>query len=61
MADRDVQYPNRRVDRDREFIGAGNAQLVVYPDGLRGISRPRFNFDRCQRYLVWYDTHVRGE
>ncbi|RLA29416.1 MAG: S9 family peptidase [Gammaproteobacteria bacterium] len=36
-------------------------QLVVYPDESHGISRPSFVFDRYQRYLDWYDTHVRGE
>jgi dipeptidyl aminopeptidase/acylaminoacyl peptidase len=36
-------------------------QLVVYPDESHGISRPSFVLDRYQRYLDWYDTHVRGE
>ena len=36
-------------------------QLIVYPDEAHGISRPSFVFDRYQRYLDWYDTHVRGE
>jgi len=36
-------------------------QLVVYPDESHGISRPSFILDRYQRYLDWYDTHVRGE
>ncbi len=36
-------------------------QLVVYPDESHGISRPSFRKDRYERYLAWYDTHVRGE
>jgi dipeptidyl aminopeptidase/acylaminoacyl peptidase len=36
-------------------------QLVVYPDESHGISRPSFQVDRYERYLAWYDTHVRGE
>ncbi len=36
-------------------------QLVVYPDESHGISRPSFVLDRYQRYLDWYDSHVRGE
>ena len=35
-------------------------QLVVYPDESHGISRPSFQKDRYDRYLAWYDTHVRG-
>lgn len=35
-------------------------QLVVYPDESHGISRPSFQMDRYERYLAWYDTHVRG-
>ncbi len=35
-------------------------QLVVYPDESHGISRPSFVRDRYERYLDWYDTHVRG-
>ena len=36
-------------------------QLVVYPDESHGISRPSFQKDRYERYLAWYNTHVRGE
>lgn len=36
-------------------------QLVVYPDESHGISRPSFVLDRYQRYLHWYDLHVKGE
>ena len=36
-------------------------QLVVYPDESHGISRPSFQKDRYERYLAWYDKHVRGE
>ena len=35
-------------------------QLVVYPDESHGISRPSFVRDRYERYVDWYDTHVRG-
>ena len=37
-----------------------DTQLVVYPDETHSISRPSFQKDRWQRYLDWYDTHVRG-
>lgn len=38
-----------------------DTQLVVYPDEPHGISRPSFRKDRWERYVDWYDRHVRGE
>ncbi len=35
-------------------------QLVVYPGEHHGIRRPAFQKDRYERYLAWYDRHVRG-
>lgn len=35
--------------------------LVVYPGEDHSIGRPSFQKDRYQRYLGWYDTHVKGE
>ncbi len=36
-------------------------QLVVYPGEHHGIRKPTFQKDRYQRYLSWYDRHVKGE
>ncbi len=35
-------------------------QLVVYPDQSHGIRVPSYQVDRLERYLGWYDRHVRG-
>lgn len=35
-------------------------QLVVYPNEHHGIQRPSFRKDLYERYLSWYDTHVKG-
>jgi dipeptidyl aminopeptidase/acylaminoacyl peptidase len=35
-------------------------QLVVYPNEHHGIRRPSFRKDLYQRYLAWYDKHVKG-
>jgi dipeptidyl aminopeptidase/acylaminoacyl peptidase len=35
-------------------------QLVVYPGEHHGISKPSFRRDRWQRYLAWYERHVKG-
>lgn len=34
-------------------------QLVIYPNEHHGISRPSFVRDRYQRYLDWYQRHLR--
>jgi dipeptidyl aminopeptidase/acylaminoacyl peptidase len=31
----------------------------VYPDEHHGIRRPSFVLDRYERYLDWYDRHVK--
>lgn len=36
-------------------------ELVVYPGEFHGFQRPSFIRDRYQRYLDWYDLHVKGE
>ena len=35
-------------------------QLVVYPGQSHGIRVPSYQVDRYERYLAWYDEHVRG-
>ena len=34
-------------------------QLVVYPGQFHGITRPSFVRDRYERYLAWYERHLR--
>ena len=36
-------------------------ELVVYPGEFHGFRRPSFIRDRYQRYLDWYNTHVKGK
>jgi dipeptidyl aminopeptidase/acylaminoacyl peptidase len=36
------------------------AELVVYPGEFHGISTPTFIQDRWQRYLDWFELHVKG-
>jgi dipeptidyl aminopeptidase/acylaminoacyl peptidase len=35
-------------------------QLVVYPGEHHGIRRPTFQKDRFERFLGWFDKHVKG-
>ncbi len=37
-----------------------DTQLVVYPGEHHGIRRLSFQKDRLERYLAWYDKHVKG-
>jgi dipeptidyl aminopeptidase/acylaminoacyl peptidase len=36
-----------------------DTELVVYPGQFHGISVPSYQKDRLQRYLDWYDAHVK--
>jgi dipeptidyl aminopeptidase/acylaminoacyl peptidase len=38
-----------------------STQLVVYPGQGHGISRPSYQKDRYERYIAWYDKHVKGQ
>ncbi len=34
-------------------------QLIIYPDQFHGITRPSYVRDRYERYLAWYDKHMK--
>ncbi len=34
-------------------------QLVIYPNEFHGIQRPSYVRDRYERYLAWYDKHLK--
>ena len=34
-------------------------QLVIYPNQFHGITVPSYRLDRLQRYLDWYDRHLK--
>jgi dipeptidyl aminopeptidase/acylaminoacyl peptidase len=36
-------------------------QLVIYPNQFHGISVPSYKMDRLQRYLAWYDKHLKTQ
>ncbi len=38
-----------------------DTQLIVYPGQFHGITKPSYLKDRLQRYLAWYDAHVKGK
>ena len=35
-------------------------QLIIYPNEFHGIQRPSYQKDRWERYLAWYDKHLKG-
>lgn len=34
--------------------------LIIYPNQYHGITTPSYQVDRFQRYLEWYDKHLKG-
>ena len=36
-----------------------DTQLVIYPGQFHGITKPSYVKDRYQRYLDWYDAHLK--
>ncbi len=34
--------------------------LIIYPDQFHGITTPSYQVDRFQRYMEWYDKHLKG-
>lgn len=34
--------------------------LIIYPDQYHGITTPSYQVDRLQRYMEWYDKHLKG-
>jgi dipeptidyl aminopeptidase/acylaminoacyl peptidase len=37
-----------------------DTQLVIYPNEFHGITRPSYVRDRYERYLAWYESHIKG-
>jgi dipeptidyl aminopeptidase/acylaminoacyl peptidase len=35
------------------------AELILYPNQFHGISKPSYQVDRMQRYIVWYDKYLK--
>jgi dipeptidyl aminopeptidase/acylaminoacyl peptidase len=40
-------------------VGRVETELVVYPDQWHSIETPSYRKDRFERYLAWYDRHLR--
>jgi dipeptidyl aminopeptidase/acylaminoacyl peptidase len=38
-----------------------DTQLIVYPGQFHGLTTPSYLKDRLQRYLDWYDAHLKGK
>lgn len=51
------------INSEQMYIGmkrlGRETQLVVYPDEHHGIRRPSFVKDRFERWLGWYDAHLK--
>jgi tetratricopeptide (TPR) repeat protein/pimeloyl-ACP methyl ester carboxylesterase len=40
-------------------VGKVDTELVIYPDQWHGIETPSYQKDRLERYLAWYDRHLK--
>ena len=38
-----------------------DTQMVIYPNEFHGIQRPSYVRDRYERYLAWYDKHLKDK
>ncbi|MBZ5606129.1 MAG: S9 family peptidase, partial [Acidobacteriia bacterium] len=38
-----------------------DTQLIIYPNEFHGIQRPSYVRDRYERYLAWYDKHLKNK
>jgi len=51
------------INSEQMYIGmkrlGRETQLVVYPNEHHGIRRPTFEKDRLERWLSWYDAHLK--
>jgi dipeptidyl aminopeptidase/acylaminoacyl peptidase len=34
-------------------------ELILYPNSFHGISKPSYQVDRLQRYVVWFDKYLK--
>ncbi len=34
-------------------------ELIIYPGQSHGISKPTYQKDRYERYIAWYDKHLK--
>jgi tetratricopeptide (TPR) repeat protein len=41
-------------------IGKAETQLVIYPDQWHTIETPSYRKDRYERYIAWYDRHLKA-
>ncbi|MEP7013015.1 MAG: prolyl oligopeptidase family serine peptidase, partial [Acidobacteriota bacterium] len=35
-------------------------ELIIYPGQNHGIRKPSYQKDRFERYLAWYDKHLKS-
>jgi dipeptidyl aminopeptidase/acylaminoacyl peptidase len=59
--DKDFNVPLAGGEQMYQALKSQNVetQLVIYPGQFHGISLPSYQRDRLERYLAWYDKHLK--
>jgi dipeptidyl aminopeptidase/acylaminoacyl peptidase len=60
--DKDMNVPLHNGEQMYEALKSQgiDTRLVIYPGQFHGITRPSYIHDRYQRYLDWYDAHLKN-
>lgn len=60
--DKDMNVPLHNGEQMYEALKSQgiDTELVIYPGQFHGLTRPSFIKDRYERYLAWYDKHLKG-
>ncbi len=59
--ERDFNVPVQGSEQMYEALRSlgRETQLIIYPNEFHGIKRPSYIRDRYERYLAWYDKHLK--
>jgi dipeptidyl aminopeptidase/acylaminoacyl peptidase len=62
VGEKDFNVPAIGSEQMYQALRAQNIPtgLIIYPGQFHGISTPSYQVDRLNRYIKWYDTHLKG-
>jgi dipeptidyl aminopeptidase/acylaminoacyl peptidase len=59
--DKDFNVPLQNTEQMFQALKSRGieTELIIYPGAFHGLTRPSFLKDRMERFLVWYDAHLK--